>query len=323
MATRFLAVAAVLFIAACDSTAAPEAFPVPVAVSAQPHQGSIVLMWHEPAGATVSKYQIEYSNDAVSWQTLKETTDLTVTHASVQYQKRYYYRVRACDGTNCSEWVNVNAIWDGGVAPFLGKPGVGSIGLNYATVVFNLGNGGLTTYATVYVKRGDDIVFRSSPFQYDVADGLEGSRIFTLNVFGLMENTAYTVFAVASNQAGEAASLENAFTTAKPGIPTIRDFRNDATSRNVFTLRASIDPGGVDANAWFELERVDQPFSEASKLDGLAMTPMNGVISKPEITNLTRGTGVLPAGSTYKARVVAENQFGRAVSDSVVFQTVN
>src|SRR5437868_638646 len=107
MATRYLAVAALLLVAACESTAPPEEFPVPVAVSALPQQGSILLMWHEPAGKTVTKYEIEFSTNATTWQTLKETTALTVTHASVQYQLRYYYRIRACDGTTCSAWVNV------------------------------------------------------------------------------------------------------------------------------------------------------------------------------------------------------------------------
>jgi fibronectin type 3 domain-containing protein len=76
-------------------------------VSLVSDNNKVTLSWDEQSAAT--KYLIYRSTDGKKYTKIKEVTTNTYVQTGLTYNRTYYYKVRACDISKCSNYSNVVA----------------------------------------------------------------------------------------------------------------------------------------------------------------------------------------------------------------------
>lgn len=328
MATRasaMLLLMLLLFLASCDSTGPRQVIPDPDAVVATALAGSITIYWRDVSEIETS-YEVEYSTDAVNWKALKTlpANSTAAQHSGVEYQVTYFYRVRACRVTECSNWVQTSARWATGEAPNIATPVISGISTNFATVGVTVTHGGLRTKVFINLTIADKIVYQSPNFEIEASSpGTETGRLISLTIFGLNQGTDYTAVVIAQNAAGTKSSEEIKFRTSKLGPPVVRFFGfgyggNFFAFNGTWSLipQATVDPGGMRTEVYGEVVEAGKSFSLARRTP-----PTSLVIATNVITRYTTAIQPLQPATTYKWHLIATNPAGSAVSDSVIFTT--
>ncbi|HUP88530.1 MAG TPA: hypothetical protein VM100_04245 [Longimicrobiales bacterium] len=309
----------------CDSTGPKDVIPDPDAVLSTALAGSITVYWRDVSNLE-TKYEVEYSTDAVSWKLLKElpANSTSAQHSGIEYQVTYFYRVRACRITECSNWVQTSTKWASGEAPNLSTPFVTGISTNYATVAVSATHGGLRTEVVIYLYIEDKVVYQSPTFEVEASsDPTRSGRMINLTMFGLLEGTDYKLLVVAKNAVGITPSEEVKFKTSKFGPPSVSFLGSfgpagfNPVDRTWTSLpQAIVDPGGMRTEVYAEVVEAERSFALARRVP-----PTPAVISTNVVTRYTSTISGLQPATAYKWRLTATNAAGTSVSDSVVFTT--
>jgi hypothetical protein len=90
--------------------ATPPSMPAVLQALAAPDTAVVTLTWDASKDAGgIKAYQIDRSVDQLDWTTLSNaTTDATYRDDTAAFSTHYYYRVRASDGTNWSDFATVD-----------------------------------------------------------------------------------------------------------------------------------------------------------------------------------------------------------------------
>ena len=307
---------AILLFAACSEPSAPAGTPAPESVIATAAHGQINITWRDLTN-NKAKYEVEYSYDAAAWVPLKSGVGITsAVQLGVEYETKYYYRVRACIATDCSGWAQTSTEWTGALAPEIVNVGAlpGNVGVSLSG---HIDHGGLRTIAYFIITSESGEVIRAPEFIVTPrVPGLQEATPIQRYVYGLQEGKSYTFTLTATNGAGTTQWL-GAFKTSVTGPPivSLNITKPDAIAPVADQrLGANVDPGGLTTQTWFELTTRDSSFTSAPHYPSSTLT--SAFISSVSVT-----LPVLRAGTSYKWRAAASNTLGTTYSDSVFFKT--
>lgn len=312
-------------VAACGETAAPGSNipPAPTTVLAVARPGEIVVSWHDVSDKETS-YRIEVSTSG-DWTLLSDAPANTtsVTHSSVEHGVTYHYRVHACNDAGCSEWVEASTAWVGGTSPSILSLSASQVGTDHASLIANVAHGGAIAYVYFMIAPvGQDIStgVRTASAQIRPPVGnVEGNEMTTANVYGLAEGTAFNIVAVVSNGIGTA-SKEGTLTTSRTGPPIFAAGPLSALPQSSTSVRmtATLDPGGMSTQYWFDVVPADSSFDQALRVNGDFTPLITG-----NITPVGGTATQLRLGTTYQWRARATNAAGTATSAVATFRTAN
>ena len=306
----------VSLLAACDSTGPGESLPTPDALVATAQTERITVTWRD-IGDRETRYEVEFSTDAISWKPLKaaEPDANSITHLGVEHGVTYYYRVRACNEKVCSDWAQTSSAWVGGKAPTVEKPTIIGVGTDWVDPRVTFEDGGQRTSVYFIVADSNFNPIRITPKIFvspSLDPGAGGNHAISQEIFGLAEGAPYQVYAFVENAAGNATSLTVGFRTSIRGAPVVQLLSPSFPVGSEIFLRASVDPSGLQTDFHFELAPIDSPFVALPQ-------PFGSPITNLSQTNAGVSVNGLHAGVVYKYRIVASNARGTAVSDSAVY----
>jgi len=320
--SRFLFILLAVVGCAKDSGAPAASIPIaPASLTAVARIGEIVVSWHD-AAANETSYRVEVSTTG-DWTLLAETQPnaTAVTHSGVEHGVTYHYRVRSCNESGCSAWVETSTAWVGGTAPSVIQVMVTALSTDHATLGANIAHGGaINTVYFLYAPVGQDVtkgVRTASQEIHPPLGNIEGNAMIFTIVYGLTEGTTYNVMAVATSGFG-AASGTGTFTTSRTGAPIIPAASLASTPLTATTARvtATLDPGGMTASYWFDVVPADSSFDQARRFAGAGSPLTTGNVS-----TITGNITDLRAATNYKWRAGASNTAGTTYSDAATFRT--
>src|SRR5688572_23921427 len=201
---------------ACSEPSAPPATLTPTepeAVLTNARTAEIVLSWRDVSG-NETRYRVEVKREDGDWTLLTETSAnvTSITHAPVERNVQYLYRVAACNDTGCSEWVEAAGKWQSATTPVLNLITVSGLIATRATFVASGLSGGLTTNIVFTLTRAGDptVIFKSDILEgFFVGPDNEYGRPITATYThnGLQPNTDYLLYATATNTIGASAPI--------------------------------------------------------------------------------------------------------------------
>jgi hypothetical protein len=218
MSPRVLLVSLLILSGACSEPAAPPESLSPVkpeGVLTNARTAEIVLSWRD-VSSNETRYRIEVRREAATeWTLLAETAAnvTSVTHAPVERNVQYTYRVAACNDKGCSDWVEAAGKWQSATNPTLTVITVNGLIATRANFIATGYSGGLTTNVVFTLTKAGNpaIVFRSdilegfSPDAPETEFGRPITATYTHN--GLEPNTDYLLYATATNTIGASAPI--------------------------------------------------------------------------------------------------------------------
>ena len=193
-----------LALLACDGDGTTDPTPpaTPTALTATLSGSNIVVQWGDNS-ADETEFTIEFARNNESFVPLAMTAAnvTTYTHANVDRGQIYRYRVRACNGSECSAFAGPVETAVPLLAPSVVTENATSVTGTSATLRATVNpNAGATT---VQFEYGTDATLRGSAFtaMQNVTAGTTATAV-TADVTGLQPSSTYYVRAIATNSGG-------------------------------------------------------------------------------------------------------------------------